>query len=236
VLSHPHADHYGGFVTVFDQYRVLHLWRSGDLDPDTCGSKYMAFTNAVAREGSRIELVAAGERLSQGSLVITVLSPQGELQDSRKGDDNDNSLVLLLTFGTIRFLLTGDIQAEGATALAPLDLGDDPLVLKVPHHGASNGAGITGISGVDPDVSVISTGNGNRHGHPDESFVEALAEFGPVFITTCGCSEDCFTAVNSRSQAPVYAEAGTIHMWTDGASLWAEIGNLPAIVLIDGNG
>ena len=96
--------------------------------------------------------------------------------------------------------------------------------------------GVVEIAGVVPNVSVISAGKDNRHGHPDEAYVEALARFGPVFITTCGCSEDCFTVVSSRTETPIYAGAGTIHMWTDGASLWAKIDDAPLIVLVDGSG
>jgi len=235
ILSHPHEDHYGGFLSVLDRFDVLSFWRSTDLAPDTCGKHYGAFADALVAEGLDLQPMTAGDQSAHGSLSWIVLGPQEQKTSPASDNDNENSLVLLLSFGGIRFLFTGDIQTEAATTLARLELGDDPIVLKVPHHGAENAASILDATSSSLATSVISAGEGNRYGHPDIDLVISLAELGPVFMTTCGCSEDCFAAADAESEYDIWANTGTIHMWTDGQSLWVKSPSTPVMVLVDGS-
>lgn len=237
VLSHNHWDHYGGFADLIESsgYVISTFWTSEDPNADTEKTRWLEFSTAF----NSAEFVK--EKLAAGSIPLVyipsdlewaVLGP-AEIRTTKR-NDNENSLVLLLTFGAVRVLFTGDIQTEGAKALAELDLGEGPLVLKVPHHGAKNASAIFEIAGVVPTVSVISAGDDNRYGHPDADLVDALARFGPVFITTCGCSEDCFAAGTTSLANPdlaIHSNTGTIHIETDGECVWITTDTLSRQVL-----
>ncbi len=57
-------------------------------------------------------------------------------------------------------------------------------VLKMPHHGSSNGASEAFLNAVDPDYAVISCGYGNSYGHPHEETVSLLQQHGTKVYRT----------------------------------------------------
>lgn len=89
--------------------------------------------------GARPRRAAAGARLKLGEdVTAAVLAPRMPLIHARDAA-NENSVVMMLTSGSVRLLLTGDIGEAGATRLVRdarntgRSLRADVLVL--PHHG-----------------------------------------------------------------------------------------------------
>jgi competence protein ComEC len=74
-------------------------------------------------------------------------------------------------WGHFSMLLAADAEAEAV----PLDPG--PVdVLKVAHHG-SDDAGLEGLlDEIQPQLAVISVGEGNPYGHPTPQTLASLAE------------------------------------------------------------
>jgi len=154
ILSHPDADNYGGFETVFSLYEVWEFWRSFDTSPDTTGPAYLRFLNALTAEGLVPRLLECGDRVVMGQIEWVVLGP-GELRTGSE-NDNDNSLVLLLTYRDVRFLFAGDIESYGEAPLLGIDLPEGPLVLKVANHGADTSTSTEFLAWADPQLAVIS--------------------------------------------------------------------------------
>jgi len=155
ILSHPHADHYGGFLDVLDSYAVLEFWRSHDTSADSTGSTYRAFEAALASEGLIPRELERGDQILTGQVTWTVLGP-GQLATSSE-NDNENSLVLLLSYGDVHFLFTGDIEQMGETSLLDIELPNGPLVLKVPHHGSDTSTSRALVEWAGPELAIIST-------------------------------------------------------------------------------
>lgn len=192
ILSHPRADHYGGFQAVFNQYEVWEFWRSFDTEPDTSGLTYSYFLNALSDEKLIPQLLECGDRSMTGRIEWVVLGP-GEVATGSK-NDNENSLVLLLSYGDVSFLFVGDIESYGETALLGIDLPQGPLVLKVANHGSGTSTTTEFLAWADPDLAVISTGYENVRAIGPLSLLEI------PFSTTQG--------------------AGTIAVSTDGQAIW----------------
>jgi len=135
VISHPNIDHYGAVLDIADRVpieRALispHFQRFCGAD-DACG--YLL--EQLADRGIAIEHLKAGDRLGNvGDVEIEVLwpPPDANLQLTA----NDTSIVLRITYGGRRVLLTGDIeQVAQRLLLANADLSADVLV--APHHGS----------------------------------------------------------------------------------------------------
>ncbi|HOI45040.1 MAG TPA: MBL fold metallo-hydrolase [Candidatus Aminicenantes bacterium] len=99
---------------------------------------------------------------------------------------NGNSIVLLLVYGNIRLLLTGDINEESEEELVKrheaggIDLTAD--FLKAPHHGSADFSPEF-LQKIQPVVSVISSGDENErveYIHPRATLVGALGKYGRV--------------------------------------------------------
>ena len=116
--------------------------------------------------------------------------------------DNNESMVLRITFGDRRFLLTGDIEKEAEARLveSKIDLRAD--VLKVAHHGSKTSSTIEFLERVNPRHAVISVAGHSPFGHPH---AEALARL---------------RATNARIWRT--SECGAITISTDGSDLRVE--------------
>ncbi len=104
---------------------------------------------------------------------------------------NGNSIVLLVTYGNIRLLMTGDInqQAEAAILDANKDLRAD--VLKAPHHGSADFIPKF-LEAVQPVVSVISSGDEQERTeyiHPRATLVGSLGKYSRVPQPLVFCTE-----------------------------------------------
>jgi competence protein ComEC len=106
VVSNPDTDHLGGFLDEFDAFEVEMVYVS--VDPKGTLT-HNSFFRGVGDEGSRVEEVRNGYRMDWGGVQADVIAPPpGE----HFSETNDNSVAILLTYGTARVLLAGDSQAR----------------------------------------------------------------------------------------------------------------------------
>lgn len=178
-ITHPHLDHYGGAADVLENLVVARVITNGERrgpprDRDE-QKTWTYFEQAVTDEGLHLESLAVGDQLGPApGLTIDVLAtgdPKGgRYPDSSVGTDiNNDSLVLMVTYGGRRLLLTGDIEVAAGEALVQAYCPNaDPTacprlhadVLKVPHHGSAHFA-MDLLRAVSPTWAVTSAANGS---------------------------------------------------------------------------
>jgi competence protein ComEC len=170
VMTHLDADHSRGLIDVLDQYKVEAVL-AGAESPSA--SMYAQWQAAVERNQVDVVSVHQGYSLDLGSGVIAeVLNPRS---GSPIGESPNNSaLVLRLTYGSVSFLLTADIESETESFLESRSAGIESTVLKVAHHGSKTSSTAGFIDAVDPAVAVISVGGNNSFGHPNAEVVGSL--------------------------------------------------------------
>ncbi|MCD4534486.1 ComEC/Rec2 family competence protein [Nocardioides sp. cx-169] len=183
VLTHFHADHVDGLAGVLAGRRVGAVETSSTPDPPSGVEQ----VGEVAGESGLAPLVApyAGTR-TVGAVTLQVLWPPPGRTEVGAGDGsraNDASVVLLAEVRGVRVLLTGDLEPEGQSALAPVLAGLDVDVLKVPHHG-SRYQDLGLLTSLEAEVALVSVGAGNGYGHPAGSVLDALAEAGGRVLRT----------------------------------------------------
>ena len=169
VGTHPHGDHIGGLPQVLNTFPTDTVWTS--QLPYT-NDYVTSFTNAVERSGARFAQPRPGESFQLGGATIDVIGPL----NLRYEDANDLSLVLMVTYGDTRFLLTGDMEelAERELVEAEVDLKAD--VLKVGHHGSSSSTSYRFLRAVAPTYGVISLAAFNEYGHPHRDPLSRLMD------------------------------------------------------------
>lgn len=171
VVSHPHADHIAGMIGVVERYPVGALWHPGYVES---GAQF----ESLARELDANDVVAtvpvAGDRFQVGQFVIEVIGPI-----RRYDSPNDQSVVLLVEFGSVSVLLPGDIERLAQADLTPVRT----EILKVPHHGSDTNAP-EWLVATGADTAVIQVGAGNSFGHPSAELVSAMEAAGMTVLRT----------------------------------------------------
>lgn len=177
-LTHPHPNHARGLVSVLRLFPTDHLLTNGTpLEYD-----YLRDLLAAAeRWNTQHHTALSGRREWRwGNLRLTVLSPPSPAEQVRMPwnpkSENDRSLVMLLQYGEVRILLTGDIQhaTEHWLAVHRDDLRAD--VMQVPHHGSKTSTLPDFVRRVQPRDGIISLGAGNPYGHPHPRVLNTLDE------------------------------------------------------------
>jgi metallo-beta-lactamase superfamily protein len=120
--------------------------------------------------------------------------------DRAPPSENDYSVAALLRFGRLDYFIGGDLSGEWSqapfgysthdieTALAR-DL-PDVDVYRVSHHGSEHSSNPTLLAQIDPEVSIISVGEGNPYGHPRQTTVDRLRATSALYLTERGAGAD----------------------------------------------
>ena len=197
VMTHLDADHSRGLLDVLDRYQVgAVLTGTGSTE----AAMYAQWQAGVARNQVEVVSVHQGYRLDLGSGVMAeVLNPRPKASNQ---SPNNGALVLRLSYGSISFLLTADIESETESLLAAGNTAIKSTVLKAAHHGSNTSSTAGFIDAVDPVAVLISVGENNSFGHPNE---EALSR---LLSQTGG--ENLYRTDRN----------GTVEFVTDGVDLW----------------
>lgn len=210
ILTHAHADHYGGAVELMDQYDVINVMDPGFVNDEN--STYLAFLERAADEvvenGGQLYIPLVGTlvgaeyeaiTLFGSELEVAVLNSESTLRqgDSRDDQINNTSISLSMGYGGVTALLMGDSYVDNeADIIAALpDL--QANILKVGHHGSTSSTSTDFLEhifdgvGTTRRVAVIESGRQSFSGVqlPAESTLARLLDYVPstsMFSTELG--------------------------------------------------
>ena len=101
------------------------------------------------------------------------------------GNSNDNSMVCLLTLRDFTGLLCGDISQSQEKVLLQEEQLDALNYVKVAHHGSKSSSYEGFVAYAAPELALISVGQDNPYGHPNEQVVELWKTYsGAVYMTS----------------------------------------------------
>ncbi len=208
VATHPHSDHIGGMQKVIAAFPIGRVLDTGLPHPS---STYEYFLDTIEREYIPYQIAEQGQIIDvDPGLRVFVLSPPGE----RQGDDpNENSVVLRISYGTIDFLMTGDLDNTGEDALLRTGYPLDTEILKVGHHGSSFSTSQAFLARAHPETAIISVGEDNPYGHPHTETIDLLEHNGVTVYRTdlngtiLVRSDGMFYSVNTETNLSVTVSA-----------------------------
>lgn len=177
-LTHAHHDHLDGLHSVIQNFRVGELW----IGRDEKTPAFESLLKEARARGIRVVHEISGSKFDWDGVTGSVLWPADPTAVNEAS--NDDSLVMRLEDGGVRFLLPGDIQKKVEQRLVAehADLAAD--FLKVPHHGSKTSSTADFVAAVAPKVAVVSDGEANPFGHPAPSTVERYAQAGVRLLRT----------------------------------------------------
>ena len=172
VMTHPDADHIGGFVPVFKRYEVGTVIRSPtDLETQPFSTVKRAITDERAVEHT----VSRAYSFSVDGVEIAILWPIG----TGVTETNASSVVLLIAYGNTKILLTGDVPSHVEDFLVDAfpEKISDVDVLKASHHGSNTSTSQKFLNHTKPNIIVYSAGANNVYGHPHVDVLERVAQY-----------------------------------------------------------
>jgi competence protein ComEC len=182
VLTYANDAHIGGLVDVlsstipveFAIYPYIYGFE---------GYQTETFKRIVAemrRRGKPCVMVSAPHTYTWGMLDAVVVNPVPMPTEHPP----DNSVVLLVIYGDVRFLFTADITAHAEQIILDRkELGTwlEAHVLKVARHGDERGSSAPFLEAVGADLAVISVGDNAR---PAQETLERLQAVGARVLRT----------------------------------------------------
>lgn len=171
-LTHPHADHLVGLIEVIKRYQVSIVYITGVVH-DT--AVYIEFLNIIKEKNIPTVAVKGGDEIDFGETKFKVFWPESGLSGQSVDNLNDTSLVLGIEDGDFRALMLGDLEKENQQKmLTGGRLAESYQIIKIAHHGSSDGFLPELFDKLKPKKAVICVGADNQYGHPTASTIEQL--------------------------------------------------------------
>lgn len=189
VLSHYDKDHIGGAAELIRNFQVVTVLRP---DYREGSEEYYALMDAISARDTESVTLTEDYTVSTeyGSIAV-------DPADEDYGDDNNNSLVMTVTYRDHRLLFLGDAKKQRMKEFVSV-AAESYDFIKLPHHGDSN----------KPLLQLL------RDTRPlwTAETVEARALVDPELLETL-----------EELEIPLYCTCdGSVHIWWDGEELRAE--------------
>lgn len=190
-LSHGHKDHIGSLVDLMTAFPTKRVYVSArdlvtflEVDP----------RKTVPAMGAELVELTGGETLDLGGVTAQIWVP--EQVDVENG--NNNSVIMRLVHGENGFLMMGDAETEEIAALLASDFPVNARVLKLGHHGETDGTTPELLDAVGANIGLIT---GNQEENPDSVNPQVAAW------------------LNARQMEAYYSEGEPLDLCSDGTEL-----------------
>lgn len=195
ILTHPHADHLVGIISVLDRYDVKEII--------TTDVKYLSpiadiLEEAIKREGANVHTALAGVVFEEDDISLRIIFPVVSFNHHSVSNVNESSVVLKLRVDGKEFLLMGDAGEKTEQELIRENKLSHADILKVGHHGSAHGTTSLFLNAIQPAIAIISSGANNRYGHPNTLVLNRLQEVGANIFRTDTDGTVCVTVINGE--------------------------------------
>ena len=192
-ISHLDEDHYNGILELLEEMeaekiKIGYLVLPGEVKKQKDQREKLEELLLLAKK-NRIQMIYMnqGDTFKDEKMIIHCIHPA---KGKGRGDSNDDSLVLELSYGEFDVLLTGDVEASGEEKIIEyLEKREEEEektyeVLKVAHHGSAGSSTELFLGKIKPILGLISCGKNNRYGHPAKEALERLEKYGVKILDT----------------------------------------------------
>lgn len=174
IASHPHTDHIGGLLRVFDVYDVENIIMPKLSSVNIPTTKtYENFLLKIKEKGIRAIAAKTGESYYINNVTLETIAPVEQDKDL----NNMSVVCKITTFGT-SFLLPGDASFSEMNDFYNYGVNASCDIMSVAHHGSSESLHKKFLTRCNPDVVVYSCGEDNSYGHPHVEVVDFFHKLG----------------------------------------------------------
>lgn len=167
VLSHMDIDHVGEAKDIISEKNVRNLMVNMD-DP-----KFNDWSESIIENDFSGNVLSAADiqNINIGNIVIENLDVNNF---NGQKDSNESSIVLKVTLGHYKFLMTGDMSEAMEQYMVQKENDIKVDVLKLAHHGSDTSTGHAVVESAGPSYALISAGAENQYGHPHQEVLSRI--------------------------------------------------------------
>lgn len=172
ILTHYDKDHVNGVEPFLVQSGADKLYMP---DSEDKGNFRVGIENNFR---GTVDVVDEKTVIPCGDGIITIFPSDPD------ATGNESSLCILFQAADCDILITGDRNKSGELQLMAQTTLPDLEALIVGHHGARSSTSLELLRATMPEVAVISVGEDNYYGHPEQETLDRLALFGCKILRT----------------------------------------------------
>lgn len=178
ILTHPHADHLTGLNQVLERYQIGQIYLSGTT---TTSNTYLEFLNIVKNKTIVLNTTNFGEKIAPfDNAELSFLWPGDKYKDRSQENLNNTSEVTKFCYFAECAVFLGDLETDEQklmfAELDKLQVDYKGSILKISHHGSTNGTDQTTLDRIKPKYAVIEVGADNKFGHPHAAMIDLLSK------------------------------------------------------------
>lgn len=175
--THPDEDHVGGLLNVIGVYPVFMAYEGSQAHSDS--HIYQLYETTFRQKGiPTIHLDEGDQVLGLGPVVWNIVHPGVQFHPGLH-EDNNRSVVSLITYGGIDLVLPGDLEKPGLQEMLKKNqVLSNVDWLMAPHHGRNSGEPLLCEKGMRPRFVVLS----DYRDYPDAR--QAYVSGGAVVFST----------------------------------------------------
>ena len=172
VGTHPHEDHIGGLDDVIKNFDIGTIYMPNVV---ATTKTYEDVIDEIADKNLKVTTPKIGDTFNVGNASCEVM-----YVGNNTDDYNECSIVIKMDFNDVSYLFTGDADenVEKSREWPKID------ILKVGHHGSSTSSTTEFLEQIKPKIALISVGEGNSYGHPNQSALNRLNNIGAKIYRT----------------------------------------------------
>ncbi len=164
VGTHAHEDHIGGMDDIIRNFEINTFYMPEII---TTTKTFEDVLDALEEKQVPFDTPEIDKSFNLGDAIVDTIYVGDD-----ETDLNNSSIVLKVTYGRNAFLFMADAETKVEKIIMNKDISAD--VLKVGHHGSSNGTSKEFLQEVNPTYAIISVGKGNDYGHPHKATLKRL--------------------------------------------------------------
>lgn len=187
IISHPHADHIGGFIAIAEEIPIENVYDNGMAIKS---GVYKSYIKMIEKKHINHKSLKKGDSLDLGNGArFDVYGPKDTVpyeEAKTKGDKqigtsnqymNNHSIAGKLVFGKYSLFTGGDAEINEETDMVQeFNSRLFARMLKIDHHGGNNSSTLKFIRSVKPESALISVGLHNKYGHPGHETLNRLQD------------------------------------------------------------
>lgn len=190
--THPHDDHMGGMYDVITNFEIGKIILPDIAQGEVTTNWYLKLMQEITDKNYDTEDVKLGAVYNLGNAIMQVIGPISE----PKGNLNNYSTVLKVSFGEVNIIMTGDAEKSVEAEILDSSVNLEADILKVGHHGSDTSSSTAFLEAINPKYALISAKVGNKYKHPIEETMQNLKERDITVYRT----DECGTVIATITQ------------------------------------